>query len=89
MCRNGIVSSTSWNKDGSAYILSPATAPDTCEPGKPLAWKNIDVFRISGNTSNAYSIVTHTPFDVPGTLSYQLSVSKGKITSTQPGGSIY
>ena len=84
-----MASLTSWTDHGSAYLLLPDHPAEVCEPSEDLMWSSIDVFRLRGNTSNAYSFATGTKYDVEGTLSYQLSVKNGKITSTQSGGAVY
>ncbi len=70
--------------DGPVYFLKAAAKPEICQPGKPLTFGNISVYRVKHGGS----------FDLKkwsgsGGTAYQLSVRNGMIASTQPGGAIY
>jgi cyanophycinase len=67
-----------------AYFLRPTGAPTVCQPTKPLSFANISVYRA---TSGAH-------FDLKqwtgvGGTEYSVSVTEGKTSSTQAGGTIY
>ena len=69
---------------GFAYFLRATQAPAVCEPGKPLSFAGIQVYRIGAGGR----------FDVKswrgeGGTSYQLDVVEGAVRSTQPGGAVY
>jgi cyanophycinase len=69
---------------GYAYFLRSTTAPAVCEPGKPLSFAGIQVYRIGAGGR----------FDVKnwrgeGGTAYQLDVDKGMVSSTQAGGGVY
>uniref|UniRef100_A0A6U3AAL2 Cyanophycinase n=1 Tax=Paramoeba aestuarina TaxID=180227 RepID=A0A6U3AAL2_9EUKA len=87
---NGMASTTTVFDDGAVYMLLPDSPPETCTANENLEWSNVDVYRITGNATNVYSFATSTKFpQLRSTTSYQLSASKGKLTSTQRGGKIY
>jgi cyanophycinase len=67
-----------------AYFLRPTQAPEVCEKGQPLTFRNISVYRVKAGGH----------FDLnawkgDGGVAYSLSVDKAKIESTQAGGGIY
>lgn len=67
-----------------AYFLKPTRAPETCEKGVPLTFREISVYRVAAGGR----------FDFNGWtgdrgVGYSLSVVNGKVESTQAGGSIY
>jgi cyanophycinase len=67
-----------------AYFMSTSKPPKICQPQTPLTFRNISV----------YKAPTGSHFDLAawkgqGGAGYMLSVEKGEIHSTQPGGSIY
>jgi cyanophycinase-like exopeptidase len=67
-----------------AYFLHPTRAPEVCEKGRPLAFRNIRVYRVKAGGHfdlNAWKGDSGT--------AYALSVEKGKIESTQASGGIY
>jgi cyanophycinase len=69
---------------GFAYFLRTTGSPAVCEPGKPLTFAGIQVYRIGA--------AGH--FDVKswrgeGGVAYQLDVEQGTVRSTQAGGSVY
>ncbi len=69
---------------GFAYFLRATQAPAVCEPGKPLTFAGIQVYRIGAGGR----------FDVKswrgeGGVSYQLDVVNGVVRSTQAGGGVY
>ena len=66
------------------YFLQAPGPPEICQPGSPLTYQNISVYRIDANGS----------FNLPmwrgkGGVSYAVSANAGVLSSTQPGGSIY
>jgi cyanophycinase len=66
------------------YFLQAPGAPEICQPGSPLTYQNISVYRIDASGS----------FNLPmwrgkGGVSYAVSANAGVLSSTQPGGSIY
>jgi cyanophycinase len=67
-----------------AYFLRPTKAPEICEKGAPLTFQGIDVYRVKAG--GHFDLTSWT--GQSGT-SYSLSVLRGKIESTQPGGGIY
>jgi cyanophycinase len=71
-------------KGKGAYFLRPTVAPDVCEKGVPLTFRNVSVNRVP----------TGGRFDLPswtgdGGTAYSLTAESGKIESTQKGGGIY
>jgi cyanophycinase len=67
---------------GAAYFMRPTTKPEVCRPGKPLTFRNIDVYRIRRGGS----------FRIPdwtgsGGSAYVLSAVDGKLESSN--GSVY
>lgn len=65
------------------YFLQPREAPQTCENGRPLTFRNVRVDRVqSGGHWNLHSWSGEA-------TTYTLSVVEGKIQSTQAGGAIY
>lgn len=67
-----------------AYFLSPTRVPEICRKDIPLTFKNVNVYRAgSGGHFDLKS------WKGQGGTSYSLSVSAGRIQSTQAGGSIY
>ncbi len=67
-----------------AYFLSAAQAPAICRKGTPLTFFGISVFKASAGGS--FDLTTWAG---KGGARYQLNVTSGVITSTQPGGSPY
>ncbi|MFZ0735247.1 MAG: cyanophycinase [Candidatus Sulfotelmatobacter sp.] len=66
-----------------AYFLRPKEAPQTCEKGSPLTFRDIRVDHVqSGGHWNLRSWTGDS-------TAYTLSVVQGKIQSTQPSGAIY
>lgn len=67
-----------------AYFLSPAQAPETCTRKTPLTFRNIAVYKApAGSSFNLAS------WAGKGGVSYELSVERGTVHSTQAEGSIY
>jgi hypothetical protein len=63
-----------------AYFLDAPVPPGTCEPGKPLTLRGVNVYRIAASQPAA--------FDLPawkgtGGLAYSLDVVNGVITSSR------
>ena len=71
-------------KGKGVYFLRPTVAPEVCEKGVPLTFRNVSVYRVP----------TGGRFDLPswtgdGGTAYSLTAESGKIESTQKGGGIY
>ncbi|WP_119155296.1 cyanophycinase [Caldimonas tepidiphila] len=71
---------------GSAYFLRPALAPQVCELGKPLTFRNVQVERLSAGGS--FDLRTWAGSD-GATAGYDVSAEAGVLTSGQQGGSAY
>jgi cyanophycinase len=67
-----------------AYFLRPTQAPEVCEKGVPLTFRNISVYRVK-----AGGHFDLTSWSGDGGTAYSLSVIGGKIESTQVGNGIY
>jgi len=67
-----------------AYFLRPTQAPEVCERGAPLTFRNVSVYRVK--TGGHFDLTSWTG---DGGTAYSLSVERGKIASTQAGGEIY
>lgn len=66
------------------YFLQAPGAPQVCQPGTPLTYQNISVYRITSTGT----------FNIPswkgqGGTSYTVSANSGVLSSTQSNGSIY
>lgn len=79
---------TSWNLDGSAYLLCLDHLPSVCANDEDLDVSNISVVKLSGNYTNVFDIQNWSVLG-SGISQYYLSASNGKLSSTQKGGSIY
>ena len=76
---NGSVVGTS-----TVYFMQAPGAPQVCQPGTPLTYQNIAVYRIdAGNTFNL------STWKGKGGTTYTVSAIAGVLSSTQPNGSIY
>ncbi len=67
-----------------AYFLRPTQAPEVCEKGVPLAFRNVSVYRVKGGGHFDLS-----SWSGEGGTAYSFSVERGKIESTQAGKEIY
>src|ERR1700733_2953986 len=67
-----------------ADFLRPTEMPKVCEPGAPLTFRNISVYR-----AGAGGHFDLTSWAGAGGTAYSLSVVQGKVESTQTGGGIY
>jgi len=67
-----------------AYFLRPTQAPEVCEPGVPLTFRGINVYRVKAGGHFDLSSWTGE-----GGTAYSLSVEGGRIESTQVGKGIY
>ncbi len=67
-----------------AYFLQAPGAPQVCQPGVPLTYQNIAVYRI--NASGSFSLST---WKGKGGAAYTVSATAGVLSSTQSNGSIY
>lgn len=76
---NGSVVGTS-----TVYFMQAPGAPQVCQPGTPLTYQNIAVYRI--NASGTFNLSTWTG---KGGTAYTVSANAGVLSSTQPNGSIY
>jgi cyanophycinase-like exopeptidase len=66
------------------YFMQAPGAPQVCQPGTPLTYQNIGVYRIkAGNTFNL------STWNGKGGTAYAVSANAGVLSSTQPNGSIY
>jgi len=59
-------------------------APQVCQPGTPLTYQNIAVYRI--NASGTFNVST---WKGNGGTSYTVFANAGVLSSTQASGSIY
>ena len=69
---------------GSVYFLRTSEAPKVCAPGKPLEIANVPILRLRGG--DKFNLRSWTG---SAGANYSLSAREGKLTSTQPGGSVY
>ena len=67
-----------------AYFLRPTQAPEVCEKGRPLTFRNVSVYRVQAG--GHFDLTSWTG---EGGTEYSLSVERGKIESTQAGEQIY
>jgi cyanophycinase len=67
-----------------AYFMRPTQAPETCESGVALTFRNISVYRVKAG--GHFDLTSWTG---DGGTAYSLSVEQGKIVSTQAGGGVY
>jgi cyanophycinase-like exopeptidase len=68
-----------------AYFLSAPGPPQVCQPGTPVTYQNIGVYRITPS-AGTFNVST---WSGTGGTSYSVSATAGVISSTQPGGSLY
>ena len=66
------------------YFLQAPGGPSICQPGVPLTYENISVYRI--NAGGTFNVVNWTG---TGGTSYFVSTIAGVLSSTQAGGLIY
>jgi cyanophycinase len=66
------------------YFLQAAGAPQVCQPGIPLTYQNVGVYRI--NASGSFNLST---WKGKGGVAYTVSANAGVLSSTQANGSIY
>jgi cyanophycinase len=71
-------------KGKGAYFLRPTQAPEVCEKGVALTFRNISVYRV--RAGGRFDLTSWTG---EGGMAYSLSVERGKIESTQAGKKIY
>ncbi len=79
---DGIVKIVGTGKGG--YFYRPTQAPEVCAPGKPLTFRNIEVYRAGTGASFDLS-----RWKGEGGESYVLNVVDGNVTTTQQGGAAY
>jgi cyanophycinase len=66
------------------YFLQAPGAPQVCQPGVPLTYQNISVYRI--NSSGTFNVPNWRGH---GGTTYTVSANAGVLSSTQTGGGIY
>jgi cyanophycinase len=67
-----------------AYFLRPTQAPEVCDRGVALTFRNISVYRVKAGGHFDF-----TSWTGEGGTAYSLSVERGKVESTQVGKGIY
>lgn len=72
---------------GNVYFLKATGAPEVCEAGKRLTYRNIGVYR--HNKNSAPFNVGDNEWSTAGGFDYSVSAINGVLTSTQSGGSAY
>jgi cyanophycinase len=70
--------------NSAVYFMQAPGAPQVCEPGVPLTYQNISVYRI--NSSGTFNVPN---WRGNGGLTYSVSANAGVLSSTQAGGGIY
>lgn len=71
--------------NSNAYFLKAPGSPQVCQPGTPVTYQNIAVYRITPSTGT-FNVLTWTG---SGGTAYSVSANAGVMSSTQPGGSLY
>ena len=71
--------------NSNAYFLTAPGAPEVCQPGTPVTYQNISVYRITPS-AGSFNVVTWTG---TGGTTYSVSATAGVLSSTQRGGSLY
>ena len=66
------------------YFLRAPGAPQVCQPGVPLTYQNVDVYRI--NAGGSFSL---SRWKGRGGVAYTVSATAGVLSSTQANGSVY
>jgi cyanophycinase len=66
------------------YFLRASGAPQVCQPGVPLTYQNIAVYRITATGSFNLGM-----WKGKGGTTYSVSANAGVLSSTQTNGSIY
>jgi cyanophycinase len=69
---------------GYAYFIRTTGAPQVCEAGKPLTFRDYSVYRV--DRSGRFDVKA---WRGEGGTAYTLSVEAGEVKSTQPGSAIY
>ena len=67
-----------------AYFLRVSTRPEVYKKPEPLTYRNISVYRISGQ-----AIFNLKSWNGAGGTAYEISVDRGTLISTQPENRIY
>jgi cyanophycinase len=70
--------------NSTVYFLQAPGAPQMCQPGVPLTYQNISVYRI--NSSGTFNVPN---WRGAGGTTYTVSANAGVVSSTQAGGGIY
>ncbi len=71
--------------NSNAYFLRAPGPPQVCQPGTPVTYQNIAVYRITPSVGT-FNVSTWTG---TGGTAYSVSANAGVMSSTQPGGSLY
>ena len=70
--------------NSNAYFLQALGPPQVCQPGTPVTYQNIAVYRITPSVGT-FNVATWTD----RRAAYSVSANAGVMSSTQPGGSLY
>jgi cyanophycinase len=70
--------------NSTVYFLQAPGAPQVCQPGVPLTYQNITIYRI--NSAGRFNVPN---WRGNGGTAYAVSADAGVLSSTQPGGAIY
>jgi cyanophycinase len=70
--------------NSTVYFFSAPGGPQICQPGVPLTYQNLSVYRI--NASGTFNL---THWTGSNGMAYTVSANAGVLTSTLPGGALY
>lgn len=70
--------------NSTVYFLQAPGVPQVCQPGVPLTYQDISVYRI--NSEGHFNVLN---WRGNGGTTYAVSANAGVLSSTQPGGAIY
>ena len=70
--------------EGSVYLVRARRPSEVCRPGTPLAFRNVDIYRVPKGGTSELKTWTGTKG-----MAYTLDVESGVIRSSQRGCSIY
>ena len=85
---NNSVSITSWDVDGSAYLLCLDHLPTSCAPKTHLDVADIQTIKLSGNGTDLFNLHSWSVINT-NVVQYTLTASNGVLDSSQSGGDIY
>jgi cyanophycinase len=71
--------------NSNAYFVMAPGAPQVCQPGTPVTYQNISVYRITPS-AGTFNVAT---WKGSGGTAYSVSANAGVMSSTQAGGSLY